>query len=85
MPRTQLLARRTESDVDLLARIADVEPAETVLLKFGHGVGDQAESVAVKGLGEVEGGRGNEHVYVGEGGDHCDGGAINLQRWLWQC
>lgn len=60
-----------ESDVHLLAGVGDVEPGELVLAVGRDGAGSQAEGLAVEGVGEVEGGGGDEEVDVGEGEDHC--------------
>lgn len=64
---------RADGDVDLLARVRDVEPGQVVRAVRGHGARRQAQRAAVEGCGVGEGARGDEEVDVGEGGDHDDG------------
>lgn len=64
------VAGLAKGDVDLLARVGNVEPGDGAALQDGHGRGDKAERVAVKGVGQVERAGRHDNVDVGDADNH---------------
>lgn len=59
--------------MDLLARVADIEPCQVVYAMSRYGAGRQTQSLAVEGCGEGQGAWRDEEVDVGDAGDHVGG------------